>query len=64
LNKNGNGHREFFNPVRIFLRLLLGQWERRDMLNDETYLVNSEAVKDDLDDISDDEPEEPGTDRN
>ncbi|MGB3639994.1 MAG: hypothetical protein WBA39_20825 [Rivularia sp. (in: cyanobacteria)] len=64
MSKNGNGHRKVFNPVRIFLRLLLGQWEKRDMVNDETYLVNSEVVKDDLDDMSDEEPEVPGSDRN
>ena len=64
MSKNGNGHKKVFNPVRIFLRLLLGQWEKRDLVNDETYLVNSEVVKDDLDDMSDEESEFSENDRN
>ena len=64
MSKNSNGHRKVFNPVRVFIRLLLGQWEKRDMVNSETYLVNSEVVKDDLDDMSDEEPEVPESDRN
>ncbi|MBW4629003.1 MAG: hypothetical protein KME49_26715 [Brasilonema octagenarum HA4186-MV1] len=34
ITKKGNGHQGFFNPVRIFLRLLSGLWEKRDMVND------------------------------
>lgn len=64
MSKESNGHRKFFNPVRIFLRLLFGQWEKRDMVNDELYLINSNDVEDNLDDMSDEEPEEPGSDRN
>jgi hypothetical protein len=64
ITKNGNGHQGFFNPVRIFLRLLSGLWEKRDMVNDETYLINADEVKDNLDDMSEDETEEPGSDRN
>ncbi len=54
----------FFNPVRVFLRLLLEQWEKRDLVRDETYLINSDAVKDNLDDMSDEESEKPESDRN
>jgi hypothetical protein len=64
LKKNGNGHRKFFNPARVFLRLLSGLWEKRDMVNDETYLINADEVKDNLADMSDEESEEPGSDRN
>jgi hypothetical protein len=64
LSKNGNGHQRFFNPVRIFLRLLSGLWEKRDMVNDETYLINSDDVKDNLEDMGEEEPEEPESDRN
>ncbi len=64
ITKNGNGHQGFFNPVRIFLRLLSGLWKKRDMVNDETYLINADEVKDNLDDMSEDETEEPGSDRN
>jgi hypothetical protein len=34
------------------------------MVNDETYLINADEVKDNLDDMSEDETEEPGSDRN
>ncbi|MUG95312.1 hypothetical protein F7734_24280 [Scytonema sp. UIC 10036] len=64
MSKNGNGHRRFFNPVRVFLRLLLEQWEKRDLVKDETYLINSDAVKDNLDDMSDEDLEQPEHDRN
>lgn len=56
MSNNGNGHRGFFNPVVIFLRLLLKQWEKRDVAKDETYLIDAEAVKDSLDDMRDEEP--------
>ncbi|RUT08461.1 hypothetical protein DSM106972_016290 [Dulcicalothrix desertica PCC 7102] len=42
----------------------IGQWEKRDMVNDELYLINSNDVQDNLDDMSDEEPEEPGSNRN
>jgi hypothetical protein len=53
LNKDSNGHRGFWNPVKIFVRALLGQWEKRDKVSDEIYLVNSQIVKNDLDDVAD-----------
>ncbi|MEC4882144.1 MAG: hypothetical protein SAL70_12505 [Scytonema sp. PMC 1070.18] len=63
-NNKGNGHQTFFNPVRVFLQLLSGLWEKRDMVNDETYLINSDDVKDNLEDMSEEEPEEVDNDRN
>ncbi len=63
MNKNGNVHRRFFNPVRVFLHLLSGLWEKRDMVNDETYLINSDDVKDNLEDLSEEEPSSPDEDR-
>lgn len=53
LSKNGNGHRGIWNPVKIFIRLIQGVWKKRDEVSGETYLVDSEVVKDDLDDIAD-----------
>ena len=64
MNKNGNGHKRFFNPVRVFLRLLSGLWEKQDMVDDETYLINSDDVKDNLEDMSDEPPSEHDSDRN
>lgn len=56
MSKNGNGHQDLWNPVKIFIRLIQGVWKKRDEVSGETYLVDSEVVKDDLDDIAD----EPG----
>ncbi len=53
LSKNGNGHRGFFNPVKTFIRLIQGVWKKRDEVSKETYLVDSEVVESDLDDIAD-----------
>ncbi|MGB3757233.1 MAG: hypothetical protein WBA07_12805 [Rivularia sp. (in: cyanobacteria)] len=53
MSKNGNGHRGIWNPVKIFIRLIQGVWKKRDEVSGETYLVDSEVVKDDLDDIAD-----------
>lgn len=61
--QNGNGHRRFFNPVLVFLRLVLGQWEKQDRVSGEPYIVDSEKVREDLEDVAD-EPEEPGSNRN
>jgi hypothetical protein len=60
LNQNGNGHRGFWNPVKIFIRLFQGVWRKRDELSGETYLVDSETVEQDLEDIAD----EPGEQNN
>jgi hypothetical protein len=61
LSKNGNGHRGFWNPVKVFIRLVLGRWMKEDKVTGERYLVDSEDVKRDLDDIAD-EPEDQSTD--
>ncbi|MBW4480359.1 MAG: hypothetical protein KME54_26865 [Tolypothrix brevis GSE-NOS-MK-07-07A] len=60
MNQNGNGHRGFWNPVKIFIRLFQGVWRKRDELSGETYLVDSETVEQDLEDIAD----EPGEQNN
>lgn len=60
MNQNGNGHRGFWNPVKVFIRLFQGVWKKRDEVSGETYLVDSEAVEQDLEDIAD----EPGEQNN
>lgn len=57
LSKNGNGHRKFFNPVKIFIRLLLGRWMKEDRVTGERYFVDPEDVIQELDDIAD-EPQD------
>jgi hypothetical protein len=52
LSKNGNGHQGFWNPVKIFIRTLSQFWEKRDEVSGEIYLVDSEVVKDDLEDVA------------
>ncbi len=51
MNQNGNGHRGFWNPVKIFIRTLSQFWEKRDQVSGEIYLVDSEVVKEDLEDV-------------
>jgi hypothetical protein len=53
LREKGNGRKGFFNPVKIFIRTLLNQWEKRDKVSDEIYLVDSEVLKNDLEDVAD-----------
>ncbi|MDF5724506.1 MAG: hypothetical protein PUP91_29405 [Rhizonema sp. PD37] len=53
MSKNGNGHRGFWNPVKIFTRLLLGSWMKEDKVTGERYFVDSEDVTRELDDIAD-----------
>jgi hypothetical protein len=57
LSKNGNGHRGFWNPVKVFIRLIQGVWRKRDEVSGETYLVDSEVVESDLEDVAD-EPQQ------
>lgn len=64
MRQNGNGHRGFWNPVKIFIRALLGQWEKRDKVDGEIYLVNPEVVKNDLEDVADEPQNESQNDRN
>lgn len=52
-NSNGNGHKGFWNPVKVFIRTLLRMWEKEDNVSGDTYLVDSEVVKADLDDVAD-----------
>ncbi|KAF3887481.1 MULTISPECIES: hypothetical protein [Nostocales] len=57
MNKNGNGHQGFWNPVKIFIRLVLNRWMKEDKITGERYLVDSEDVNTELDDIAD-EPQD------
>ena len=61
MSKNGNGHRNIWNPVKVFIRLILGKWEKDDKVSGEKYLVDSEDVIRDLDDIAD-EPQDKSQD--
>lgn len=60
MSKNGNGHRGIWKPVKVFIHLIQGIWKKQDEVSGETYLVDSEVVRDDLDDIAD----EPGSQDN
>lgn len=53
MSKNGNGHRGFWNPVKVFIRTISQFWEKEDKVSGDTYLVDSEVVKKDLDDVAD-----------
>lgn len=64
MSKNGNGHREIWNPVKVFIRLLLNKWEKDDKVSGEKYLVDSEDVIRDLDDIADESQPESTNDVN
>ncbi|MBE9215077.1 hypothetical protein IQ247_20820 [Plectonema cf. radiosum LEGE 06105] len=45
-------------PVKIFIRLFQGIWEKEDKVFGETYLVDSEVVKPDLEDVADEPQQE------
>ena len=64
MSKNGNGHRGFWNPVKVFIRTLLKLWEKEDKVSGETYLVDSEVVKRDLDDVADEPQQQSQNDNN
>ncbi|MUG99104.1 hypothetical protein F7734_45175 [Scytonema sp. UIC 10036] len=49
-NGNGNGRRRMFDPVLIFIRLIQSFWERRDLVNGETTIVDDQTVEEDLED--------------
>ncbi len=51
MRQNGNGHRGFWNPVKVFIRLILRKWEKDDKVTGERYLVDSEDVIRDLEDV-------------
>lgn len=61
MKQNGNGHRGLWNPVKIFIRLFQGVWKKRDEVSGETYLVDSETVEQDLEDIADEPGEQNDT---
>ncbi|BAZ16121.1 hypothetical protein NIES4071_79960 [Calothrix sp. NIES-4071] len=50
MNQNGNGRKSLFDPVLIFLRLIQGYWERRNLVNGETTIVDDQTVEEDLQD--------------
>ena len=56
-NDNGNGHRGFWNPVKVFIRTFSRLWAKWDKVSGEIYLVDSEVVKSDLEDVAD-EPQQ------
>jgi hypothetical protein len=49
-NGNGNGRKRLFDPVLIFIRLIQGFWERRDLVSGETTIVDDQTVEEDLQD--------------
>lgn len=49
-NGNGNGRKRLFDPVLIFTRLIQGFWERRNLVNGETTIVDDQTVEEDLQD--------------
>jgi hypothetical protein len=57
IKKNGNGHQGFWNPVKVFIHLIQGVWRKWDEVSGETYLVDSEVVESDLEDVAD-EPQQ------
>lgn len=61
-NGNGNGRRRLFEPVLVFIKLVLG-WERRNEVSREKNIVNLDDVLDDLDDRLD-EPDNPSETEN
>jgi hypothetical protein len=64
IKNNGNGHRGFWNPVKVFILTLSQLWEKRDKASGEIYLVDSEVVKRDLDDVADEPHQESQNDGN
>ncbi len=64
MTKNSNGHQGFFNPVKIFIRLVFQRWEKDDKVSEERYLVELEDVKKDLEDVADEPHEESLSDDN
>ena len=64
LSNNGNGHRGFWNPVKIFIRRLLRRWEKTDKVSGEFYLTDSETVLDDLEDVAEHPKNDSENDRN
>lgn len=42
----------FGSAVKIFIRLFQGIWEKEDKVSGDTYLVDTEVVKEDLEDVA------------
>jgi hypothetical protein len=57
MTENGNGRRKLFDPVLVFIKLLLG-WQRRNQVSGEENIADIYDVLDDLDDRLD-EPDNP-----
>jgi len=64
LTENGNGHKGFFNPVKVFIRLVFQRWEKDDKVSGERYLVELEDVNRDFEDVADEPHEESLSDDN
>lgn len=62
MTDNGNGHRSFWNPVKIFIHLFSRIWEKQDKATGEDYLVDLEVVESDLEDLADEPHSESGND--
>lgn len=61
-NGNGNGRRRLFDPVLVFIKLLIG-WKRKNRVSGEENIVEIHDVLDDLDDRLD-EPDNPSETEN
>jgi hypothetical protein len=61
ISQNGNGHRKFFDPVITLIRLLLDQWEKKDEVTGEIFMIDETTARDDFEDRTD-EPRYPGED--
>lgn len=59
---NGNGRSGLFEPVLVFIKLVLG-WERRNQVTKQENIVSFDDVLDDLDDRLD-EPDNPSETEN
>ncbi len=58
MTENGNGRRKLFDPVLVFIKLLLGWQRRRNQVSGEENIGDIYDVLDDLDDRLD-EPDNP-----
>jgi hypothetical protein len=61
-NGNGNGRRRLFDPVLVFIKLLIA-WKRENRISGEENIVEIYDVLDDLDDRLD-EPDNPSETEN
>ncbi|MBW4604628.1 MAG: hypothetical protein KME29_34985 [Calothrix sp. FI2-JRJ7] len=61
-NGNGNGRLRLFDPVLVFIKLLIG-WKRENRVSGEENIVEIYDVLDDLDDRLD-QPDNPSETEN